>query len=556
MPSLTDPQPKKPRSLRRRLLLGAPALAVGGLAAWGWRAGVCAGWGEAAAATVKPVPGAVTAHRFDMVVDTVAAGTPVNPRVVGSNVQWVDSGDDMLGADFRFEPTMLALAQTLAPKMLRYPGGAQSDGYHWALGMGPQEGRGQNNHVNANTMQVTRFGTGEFLELCEATGAAPLITVNVVTGSAEEAAQWLTATNVTRLVSGVTGALLPRVEYWEIGNEPYLTQDNRPDLDISPEEFALRANLFIRALRGVDPTIRIGLPLTVNQRNGVPVTAYPNNTARVLAQMTEPFDYVSLHNAYLPFGLDAPGNPTRQYWGAMAGARAVAADFAAMRALLESLRPGLAPLPFGVTEFSPLFTLGGGASDNWITSPAGALYAADVMRQFAVTPDLLFANQWSLSGNWLFGAIHSGRYPRPVYEAMRLVGEALRGERLPQPDVRVDRIATASVGLVAAVPNLPLMEVLVTRETGAAGRTLRVLMIQKDPTRRAIGRVLLDFASAPGASSATLTVLSCGNPFDSRDVAGVVTRSDQPLTPERAIEMTLPPCSIALLTVALAPAPT
>ncbi len=545
-----EPLPQKgltaPNPRRRRLLWSLPAGTAAGFALWAWR-----GNPLQAAPAIEPLPGAVKVGRFDVTVSAGAIGTPVNRRVLGSNVQWVDGGDNLLAADNRFDPAMLMQVKRLAPTVLRYPGGAQTDGYHWQRGLGDMASRGLNDHVNAHTLQPTRFGTREFLELCEATGAAPLISANLVTGTPDEAAQWLTATNVTRLVSSITGQQLPRVVYWELGNEPYLKMDSRPELDLTPAEFARRAGAFIRALRAVDPSVRIGLPLTQDRRNGVPVTPYPGFTTQVLAQLTEPFDYVCVHNAYAPFATDAVGDATRQYWGAMAGARSVQADLAATRAQLDALRPGV-PLPLAVTEYSPLFTLGAGANDDWITTPAGALYLADVLRLFAASPNVLLANQWSLSGNWKFGALHQNGYPRPAYEAMRLFGEALRGELLPAPQVQVEQVATRSVGLVPAVDALPLVEAMVTRETSRAGRTLRVLLIHKDPKRRGAGRVALDASDAAAVISAQLTLLSCTDPLDARDVAGVVTRSEQALpVTGRSIDLVLPPCSIALLTLSL-----
>jgi len=552
MPTAPRPpmRPPRPRRSRRRLLLGAPALAAGGLGWWVWRAGTT----HAAPATVRAVAGRGTTHAFAVALAARQLGTPVNRRVLGSNVQWVDNGDDMLAPDARFEPSMLAHAKSLAPGVLRYPGGAQSDNYRWALGMGKQGERGQNNHVNAGAtvFQTTRFGTREFLELCEATGAEPLITVNIITGTPDDAAAWLAATNITRLVSSVTGAVLPKVMWWELGNEPYLKQDNRPDLDIEPEEFARRAQAFIRALRAVDPGIRIGLPLTQDVRNGVPVTPYPGFSARVLALLGEPVDYASVHNAYMPFALDAVGDPTRQYWGAMAGARAVQADLAAIRALMGQLRPG-SDLPLAVTEYSPLFTLGAGENDNWITTPAGAVYLADVLRVFATTPGLLMAAQWSLSGNWNFGAIHSGRYLRPVGEVLRLYTEALRGVLLSIAVTQVEAVATTSVGLVPAVAALPLVEALCTSETQTRLRVLRVLLIHKDPSRPGIGR--LSTTGMGTVLAARLSLLAGTEPFDARDVPGVMTRTEQTLAAaDGVLEVTLPPCSVALVTVRLAPA--
>ena len=269
----------------------------------------------------------------------------------------------------------------------------------------------------------------------------------------------------------------------------------------------------------------------------------------MLAALTEAVDFVAVHNAYMPFANNPEADAIAMYWGAMAAARSVQADLAAMRALLASLRPQRSvPYPLAVTEYNALFSLGRGASDEWVSTPAGALYVADVLRLFAATPDLALANLWSLSGNWRFGAIHSGRYPRPVFEALRLVGEALHGERLDAA-LQAETVATAGVGLVAAVPALPLAEALLTRSRSADGTLLRALVIHKDPSRSGIGTLALQDKTI---RSARLTRLTCGDVFNASDGVGVMARSEQALRAGRAIEFTLPPHSLGLLSVELA----
>lgn len=516
--------------MTRRRLIGGAAI-VGGIGALVARS-------SSSAPTFTP---RTDTHAFAVAIDADTRGTPVSRRVLGTNVGWVFGGDNMLADDGRFAPAMLDMAKRLGPTVLRYPGGTYSDVFHWEAST--------NEHVFNRMTMPTLMDTQRFLELCEALGAEPLITVNVPTGSVDEAVRWLTATNLTGMQSRLTGRQLPRVSFWEIGNEPYLKESSRQDIDLSPEEFGRRANLFIRALRAVDPTILIGLPLTSDTRGGVPVTPYPGFTRTVLHHVTEPFDYACLHNAYMPFGFKRGLTPADMYWGAAAGALTVQKDLATMARLLADLRPG-APIKLAVTEYSALFSLGRGDSDNWITTPAGAIYLADVLRVFAQAPGFLLATHWSLSANWLFGAIHAKGHARPAYQVLQLMGEALHGDVVP---VRLDAatVAVRGIGQVAGVEAMPLVEALATCQatTDKAGRrTLRVFMINKDPERGAVGRL----AQAHGrVEAARMSLLSARDVFDASDESGALVRTEFALDVTRPIEIRLPPHSIALLTLAL-----
>lgn len=481
-------------------------------------------------------------HAFEVSLDAGAPGTPVNRRVLGSNVGWVFGGDDMLKPDGTFAPRMLDMARKLAPTVLRYPGGTLSDVFHWEAP--------QNEHVFSRRTMPMLMDTQRFLELCEAVGAEPLITVNIVTGTAQEAARWLHATNVVGFKSRITGRMLPRVKLWELGNEPYLQEQSRKDIDLRPHEFARRVNIFIGALRAVDPAIQIGLPLTSDKRAGVPVTPYQGFTRRVLGLVDKPFDYACVHNAYMPFGYKRGMREQDLYWGAAAGALTVQSDLTAMSALLEELRPGR-EVPIAVTEYSALFSLGRGATDNWTVTPAGAIYMADVLRVFAQTPELLLATHWSLSANWLFGAIHADGHARPAYEVLRLMGEALHGELLPAR-VSAGVVRVDGIGQVAAVEAMPLVEVLATRSAASAtsAASLRLVLINKDPQRAAAGTVALGGSAPELAPRATLSVLSALDVLDAHDQPNAMTRSDSVLQTGRGqVRLHLPPHSVALLTI-------
>jgi len=76
--------------------------------------------------------------------------------------------------------------------VLRWPGGCFADTYHWKDGIGPKEERPS--IVNVFWGGVTEdnsFGTHEFLEFCELIGTEPYLSINVGSGTVQEARDWV-----------------------------------------------------------------------------------------------------------------------------------------------------------------------------------------------------------------------------------------------------------------------------------------------------------------------------------------------------------------------------
>lgn len=146
---------------------------------------------------------------------------------------------------------------------LRYPGGSMADGNanHWLNGVGPMDQRASPNRDEFwEAYQRLDFGTDEYLALCEAAGIEPHITVNFGTGTPEEAASWVeycngsAATAYGRLRAENGHPEPYGVRYWEIGNEQWLPVSIG---HTAPEEYGERFVEFYRAMKAVDPTIRI-----------------------------------------------------------------------------------------------------------------------------------------------------------------------------------------------------------------------------------------------------------------------------------------------------------
>lgn len=483
-------------------------------------------------------------HEFKIEVRTEGPGRPINRMLLGQNVQWTDGGDDMLGPDGQQRPVMMDRLKSLRPTSLRFPGGAQSDSYRWKNAIGALSARRDNLHFHGKRFQRSLMGTHEFLELCEAVGAQPFITVNTVTGKAEEAAEWLKLTNVTGLVSRQSGKRLPRVPFWEIGNEPYLKEGDESQR-LSPAVYVERANDFIRALRAVDPTVRIGVPIRTPTFAGLPATPYPRFAHDVLTGVREPFDFISNHNAYMPYLYDAIPDKGTIYWGTMGAVHSVAQNLDETAALIRSLKPGWQPVQ-AITEYNALFSLGKGESDNDIASPLGAMYVADVVRMFAGRDDLLLAQYWSLSGNWKFGAIASAGYERPSYIALQLLEDVLRGARY-EATLACGTFNAPRAGAAAAVAGLPLITNLVTREAD----TVRVMLINKDIDRAATGSVHLQNLQV---QSATVTRMVCDSPMRVADREGAARRQQENIGLGgnlSTIALRLPPASVSVLALQL-----
>lgn len=110
--------------------------------------------------------------------------------------------------------------------VLRWPGGCFADTYHWKDGIGPKEDRPS--IVNIFWGGVTEdnsFGTHEFLDFCELIGTEPYLSINVGTGTVQEAKDWVeyvTSSNESPMTElrKKNGRSEPwKVKFWGIGNE-------------------------------------------------------------------------------------------------------------------------------------------------------------------------------------------------------------------------------------------------------------------------------------------------------------------------------------------------
>jgi alpha-L-arabinofuranosidase len=112
--------------------------------------------------------------------------------------------------------------------VVRWPGGCFADEYHWRSGIGPADKRVTTVNTNwANSVEPNTFGTDEFMDFAGQIGAEAYVSVNVGSGTVQEADDWLaymtsTAPSSAAKERAANGHPAPyRVKYLGLGNESW-----------------------------------------------------------------------------------------------------------------------------------------------------------------------------------------------------------------------------------------------------------------------------------------------------------------------------------------------
>jgi alpha-N-arabinofuranosidase len=191
---------------------------------------------------VAAVLGAVLmspAHAQESVVDIAIAADAPGPVIdrnvfgqfaehLGSGIHggiWVGKTSPIPNVRGIRSDVVAALRAIHVPNV-RWPGGCFADEYHWRDGVGPADKRRV--QINSNWGGVAEdnaFGTDEFMDFAGQIGADAYVSVNVGSGTPEEAAAWLeymTAPAATTLARerAANGHAAPyRVPLLGLGNE-------------------------------------------------------------------------------------------------------------------------------------------------------------------------------------------------------------------------------------------------------------------------------------------------------------------------------------------------
>jgi hypothetical protein len=516
---------------------------------------------------------------------TMNAGQPIrtaDARWFGINAAQWDSALDT--------PQTIADLTNMGTRAIRLPGGSDSDDFHWLY-----------NRQDQNTW-TWPSSPASFIQVITNINALAMTTVNYGTGFTNEAAAWVAYCNATAgnskalgvdpagsnwFTAGVWAALRSAsplgtddgknflrisrsaplgFKYWEIGNEEYGSWETDSNgVPHDPFTYASRARDYISLMKGVDPTIKIGVVVTpgedsyadytnhpvVNPRTGQTHYGWTPVLLATLKSLGVTPDFI-IHHRY-PQGAGAESDA-----GLLQASGGWPFDAANLRQMITDY--------FGTngTNIEILCTENNSVSSGdgkQTTSLVNGLFMADSLAQLMQTEfnglfwwnlenggdDIGNNNDASLYGWRLYGdyGILEGTNYYPPYYTAKLM------QHFVQPGDTV---------LAAASDYLLLSTYAVQRQDGS----MTILTINKDPTNTLTGQLALS-GFVPSSSG---TIYSYGIPQDnaaefgigSPDVAqtnlsGAATNFSYAFPPYSATVMALPPGPAKLLPVPPPPTP-
>ncbi|WP_370266028.1 LPXTG cell wall anchor domain-containing protein [Streptomyces sp. V4I8] len=290
-------------------------------------------------------PSAGAAPTVGIRVDAGTSVGTVPSSGVGLNTGY---GDEHMG-----DAKVTSLMKAAGVRQLRYPGGSGADDYHWKT----------HTYGDGSGWIPSNTDFDHFMATAKKVGAQPILTANYGSGTPQEAADWVKYANVDKGYG---------VKYWEIGNEVYgnghygngkgWETDNHADK--SPKEYGKNLVAYAKAMKAVDPKVKIGAVLTTpgfwpDAEKAPGDSADWNNT--VLSIAGRSIDFVIVH--WYPGGTttaDLLNTPSR-ITGVRSSLRSLIAKYTGANA---------ASVEIAVTETD-------GVGSPALTSQAAALFAPD-----------------------------------------------------------------------------------------------------------------------------------------------------------------------------------
>jgi alpha-N-arabinofuranosidase len=177
---------------------------------------------------------------------------------------------------------------------IRYPGGNFLSGYNWLDGVGPKDQRPRRRELAWQSTETNHFGTNEFIDFCRAIDAAPMLGVNMGTGTIESAGALVEYCNAPvgsyyADLRAAHGYPTPHgVRYWCVGNE----MDGPWQIGhLEAAEYGRKAREAAKLMKWHDPSIKTVLCGSSNDR----MPTYPEWDRVSLEIAWEHVDYHSIH---------------------------------------------------------------------------------------------------------------------------------------------------------------------------------------------------------------------------------------------------------------------
>ena len=199
--------------------------------------------------------------KVQLSVDTSKPGTKIDRNIFGQFAEHLGYGvyeGIWVGADSKIPNTrgirndVVAALKALKVPNVRWPGGCFADEYHWRKGIGKRAVT-----LNPNwggVVEPNTFGTHEFMDFIDQIGSEAFLSINVGSGTPQEAAEWLeylTTPQPTTLQKerAANGHAAPyKIPMLGIGNESWDCGGN-----MTPEYYLRQLTIYSRFVRNFNP---------------------------------------------------------------------------------------------------------------------------------------------------------------------------------------------------------------------------------------------------------------------------------------------------------------
>ncbi len=205
---------------------------------------------------------ALVAQKVELSVDASKAGAKIDRNIFGQFAEHLGHGvyeGIWVGPDSTIPNTrgirndVVGALKVLKVPNVRWPGGCFADEYHWRKGIGAQRVVTLNPNWGG-VIEPNSFGTHEFMDFLNQIGSEAYVSVNVGSGTSQEAAEWLeymTTAQPTTLAKerAANGHSTPyQVAYLGIGNESWDCGGN-----MTPDYYLSQLKIYSRFVRNFNP---------------------------------------------------------------------------------------------------------------------------------------------------------------------------------------------------------------------------------------------------------------------------------------------------------------
>ena len=510
-------------------------------------------------------PAAPTSTPIAVAVDAATPGPRIDRDLFGQFAEhlgkgiyegiWVGPGSPIPNTRGVRNDVVAALKALKVPNV-RWPGGCFADEYHWRKGIGPLNARPATLNPNwGGVIEPNTFGTHEFLDFVDQIGSEAYLSINLGSGTPQEAADWLeylTTDQPTALARerGANGHQAPyKIAILGIGNESWDCGGN-----MSPEYYLSQLRVYSRFVRNFNPAQQRGnnrmLKIAVGPGGGEPRFAEWTETImrswKGRQWSWDHLDGLSLHNytvVRFPAAYKSIGFGEQEYAEILQDTLKMEGLIRQHSAIMDKYDPKK-EVALAVDEWGSWYAQLPGTTPGFLAqqnSVRDALIASLNINIFARHADRVRMANIAQMINVLQAMILTDgpkMVRTPTYHVFRMY--------VPFQDATFVPVTFEAGRYTHGSITLPRLDVLAARD--AAG-TLWLALTNVDPNQSADVATTLAGLTPRSASGETLTgaAIDSVNTFDAPET--VVPKPAQVKLEGQRLSLTLPPKSVTVIGV-------